>query len=250
MERIKIMIIEDEAIVAGDIAARLELAGYSIVAVVDRGEEAIETFSRVKPDVVMADIHLKGEMDGIQTVEQINQLNPVPVVYLTAYSDAQTWERAKRTRPSAYLTKPFRERDIHSAIELAIARLRKDTAILVERHKDSPSSMQTPAAPDHFFIRTENGRFEKLRLEDLLYLKADRSYCHVVTRQRQMVLSESLNQLQEKFNHEDLIRIHRSYVINRNAVEAIDHNTVVINGIALPIGQSYGADFLSGIQII
>lgn len=244
------MIIEDEAIVAEDVATRLQLAGYDIAAVADNGEEALASCQQVKPDLVMADIHLKGELDGIQTVERINELNPIPVVYLTAYSDTQTWERAKRTQPSAYLTKPFRERDIHSAIELAIIRYRESIATQPMQLDHRASSPQKAQIVDGFFIRTENGRFEKLRLEDLLYLEADRSYCHVVTRQRRVILSESLNQLQEKFNHENLIRIHRSYVINKSAMEAIDHNTVVINGSVLPIGQSYEADFLSKIRFI
>ncbi|MGK6353138.1 response regulator [Parapedobacter sp. DT-150] len=241
MESVRILIIEDEAIVAQDLAARLESAGYAVAAVVDNGEEAVAKCLHIEPDLVMADIHLKGKMDGIQTVERINQTNAVPVIYLTAYADAQMWERAKQTRPSAYLTKPFRERDIHSAIELAVTRHREK--------RDGPA-LHAPKPIDHFFIRIENGRFEKLALEDLLYLEADRSYCHVYTRQQRVTLSEPLNKLQERISHENLVRIHRSYVINTVAVEAIDHNTVIINGIVLPIGQSYEADFFSKIQFI
>ncbi|SFC22338.1 DNA-binding response regulator, LytR/AlgR family [Parapedobacter composti] len=238
MEKVKILVIEDEAIVAKDIVARLELADYTITGVADNGEDAFLNYLQVKPDIIMADIHLKGEMDGIQTVERITQLGPIPVIYLTAYADGRTWERAKQTRPAAYLTKPFRERDIHSAIELAL-----------DRYREAVGNREINAT-NHFFIRTENGRFEKLLLEDLLYLEADRSYCHVYTRQRRVLISESLNKLHEKFCHDNLIRIHRSYVINKTAVEAIDHNTVIINGAVLPIGQSYEMEFFSKIHFI
>lgn len=245
------MIIEDEAIVAEDIAARLDRAGYCISAMVDNGADAITAYQRLRPDVVMADIHLKGELDGIQTITRINTIDTTPVVYLTAYADKQTWERAKLTRPAAYLTKPFRDRDIHSAIELAIAQ--RTSALTLPSPVADSAAGQPHAAfrlDDRCFIRTATGRFEKLMLADLLYLKAERSYCRVVTRYGSIILSESLNQLHEKFSNKQLIRIHRSFVINAEAVDAIDRNTVVINGEALPIGQSYESGFFSAIQLL
>lgn len=243
------MIIEDEGIVAQDLAARLELVGYHIAGIVDNGEEALVQYPLWEPDLLMVDIQLKGDMDGIQTVNRINQLgSPVLVVYLTALSDKLTWEKAKATTPAAYLTKPFRERDIHSAIELAIAN--RDGQQHTGSATDPRSGRPLYRMGDRCFIRTDSGRFEKLLFDDLLYLEADRSYCRIITRNRDIVLAESLNQLQKQLEHPCLIRIHRSYVVNIMAIDVIDHNSVAVGGIVLPIGQSYQDDFFSKITFL
>ncbi len=247
MQPLNLVIIEDERIVAADLAARLGRAGYRITAIVDTGEEAIARFAEWKPDLVMVDIRLGGKLDGIQTVAKINEMANTPVIYLTAFSDQATWERAKATAPAAYLTKPFRERDIHSAIELAI--LARGSRGKPEAYGQGRGD-QVYGLEDRCFIRTANSRFEKLHYADLLYLEAERSYCHVVTRGRRLLLSESLNQLHGKMDHPHIIRIHRSYAVNLQAIDCVEQRTVIVAGNILPIGDSYLAHVLNRMNFI
>ncbi|MFP4268137.1 MAG: hybrid sensor histidine kinase/response regulator, partial [Spirochaetaceae bacterium] len=126
MSKVKILIVEDESIVAIDIARRLKSLGYYVLGHTLSGEDAV-LFSREKsPDLVLMDIHLKGEIDGITAAEQIRREYDIPVIYITAYSDESTLDRAKVTEPFGYILKPFQEREIHSAIEMAMYKHRAE----------------------------------------------------------------------------------------------------------------------------
>lgn len=120
MPSFKILVVEDESIVAMDIKHRLENMGYKVPAITSSGEEAVEKAAETSPDLVLMDIVLKGEMDGIDAAQQIKDSFDIPVVYLTAYSDERTLKRAKITGPFGYIIKPFEDRELHSAIEVAL----------------------------------------------------------------------------------------------------------------------------------
>lgn len=126
-ERARILIVEDEIITAMDLAAELEVMGYLVVDTVGTGQEAIEKVELFRPDLVLMDIVLRGDMDGIQVAEQIHDLN-IPVVYLSAYSDDTTVERAKKTFPFGYLIKPYQKDELYSTIETALQQHKSETA--------------------------------------------------------------------------------------------------------------------------
>ncbi len=126
MSKVRILIVEDESIVAMDIERRLGSLGYQVVGHVLSGEDAVLRSEEERPDLVLMDIHLKGPMDGIEAAQKIRRLYDIPVIYITAYSDEATLERAKVTEPFGYILKPFQEREIHSAIEMAIYKHRAE----------------------------------------------------------------------------------------------------------------------------
>lgn len=121
-ETIKILIVEDEIIVAEDIKDVLEEKGYIVVAIASSGEEAITQAAEKKPHLVLMDIRLRGKIDGVQAAEQIWNTHKIPILYLTANSDPNTIERAKTTEPFGYITKPFKEQELHTAVEIALNR--------------------------------------------------------------------------------------------------------------------------------
>ncbi|MFN8391637.1 MAG: response regulator [Bdellovibrionota bacterium] len=120
MAREKILIVEDQGIVATDIKECLIELGYSVVGTASSGAVAIELATELRPNLVLMDIILKGEIDGIAAAGQINEKLQIPVVYLTAHADAATLERAKITAPYGYVLKPFKEIELRTAIELAL----------------------------------------------------------------------------------------------------------------------------------
>lgn len=120
MTKTKIVIVEDEHIIAMEIQERLEKLGYEIPTLFSSGEEAVKKINDIKPDLVIMDIMLEGEMDGIETSKKIQSQLDIPIVYLTAYSDKETLERAKITQPFGYILKPLEERELHSTIEIAL----------------------------------------------------------------------------------------------------------------------------------
>ncbi|MFZ3166309.1 MAG: ATP-binding protein [Candidatus Methanoperedens sp.] len=120
MSQTKVMIVEDERIVAEDIQRSLENLGYKVLSIVSSGEKAIDEANEKSPDLVLMDIVLKGKMDGIEAAGQIRSRFNIPVVYLSAYSDDNILERAKITDPFGYIIKPFNERELHINIEIAL----------------------------------------------------------------------------------------------------------------------------------
>src|SRR5689334_7652404 len=120
MPKANILIVEDEAVVAADLAGKLERAGYRSVGIAADGEDAVESAKALAPDLVLMDIRLAGPMDGIRTAERIQASRNVPIVYLTAHSDMATLRRAAATEPFGYILKPFEERDVTTQIEIAL----------------------------------------------------------------------------------------------------------------------------------
>jgi PAS domain S-box-containing protein len=120
MTKGRIVVVEDEAIVARDIQATLRSFGYDVPEIVTSGEEAIQAAFRLNPDLIMMDIMIRGSMDGVDAAEIIRSQFNIPVVYLTAYSDDETLRRAKLTESYGFITKPFDERELYVAVEFAL----------------------------------------------------------------------------------------------------------------------------------
>jgi DNA-binding response OmpR family regulator len=118
----RVLIVEDETLIAEELRERLARMGFCVIAAVDSAEEGIEIATRERPDLVLMDIRLKGAKDGVQAAEAIHGQVDVPVVYLTAHSDRLTVDRAKRTHYDGFLLKPFRARELQSIIEIALER--------------------------------------------------------------------------------------------------------------------------------
>lgn len=140
MPHVKLLIVEDEEIVAFDIEDILKSLGYEVSAIVASGEEAIAFCTTIKPDLVLMDIMLKGDMDGTQAAEVIKKNFNIPVIYLTAYGDTKTLDRAKTTEPFGYLVKPFEERELHTAIEIALFRHQAEERMRLALEKEKEIS--------------------------------------------------------------------------------------------------------------
>jgi len=124
-----VMVVDDKGIVARDIAKKVKKLGYSVPATAATSEDAVEKAGKHKPDIILMDIKLKSKKDGIETAGEIYQKYNIPAIYLTAYSDEETIERAKKTRPYGYIIKPFEEKELEVNLELAFERLKVEIAL-------------------------------------------------------------------------------------------------------------------------
>ena len=120
MNKARILIVEDESIIALETQESLKTLGYEICAIVNSGAGAIKNIEEKQTDLILMDIHLKGDIDGIETAEIIQSNHHIPIIFLTAFSDERVLDRAKRTKPYGYLLKPFKKQDLKVAIEMAL----------------------------------------------------------------------------------------------------------------------------------
>ncbi len=130
MEKPRILVVEDESIVAIDLSHTLTSLGYTVIDAVGTGEKALKVLETQRPDLVLMDIQLRGELDGIQVAERIQTGLRIPVIYLSAYSDAKTLARAKLTEPYGYIMKSFDHNDLHSTIEMALYRHKMEKKVV------------------------------------------------------------------------------------------------------------------------
>ena len=158
MPKARILIVEDEGIIAQDIRASLQELGYEVCATVATGEDAVRKAETERPDLALVDVVLQGGMDGIEAAHFIHSRFRVPIVYLTAYADDKMLERAKMTEPFGYLIKPFRDRELHSTIEMAL--FRHEMGVKLRENQEWLSVMLNSIA-DALIATDENG-FVKL----------------------------------------------------------------------------------------
>ena len=246
-ERIHILIVEDEGILAMELSDSLEADGYFVVGIANNGRKALDLFLRQRVDLLLCDITIKGDWDGIETVRRLTTERPIPVIYLTALTDRETLDRAKETYPAAYVNKPYQLASLRTAIELAIHNFTQRTkpvsvtaAPLERGSRDRETILQIN---DHLFVK-QNYQFVKINAAELLYLEADNVYTTLVTANRKYVIRLTLSGILERMNLPALVRIHRSYAVNIHKVDSFNDTELSIGTQLLPLSRSYKEDFL------
>lgn len=156
MAATRVMVVEDEAIVALNLREQLGRLGYHVVAVTATGEHTLRLLDEARPDVVLMDINIQGDIDGIETAARIPDAHYVPVIYLTAYAEEATIQRAKATNPSGYLLKPFSERELHATIQMGLARGEMERAL---RSREQIFRRFSTMASDWFWEQDDQFRF-------------------------------------------------------------------------------------------
>lgn len=244
---VKILIVEDEMIIAAKISMQLTSLGYEVTGILPRGEEALLHVEENKPDIILLDINLKGKMDGIETATQLQLKNDIPIIYLTANSDEATFNRAKPTKPAAFIAKPFKQLDLQRAIELTISRMAENTSSGISEPK---SDEEHPfILSDRIFVRNKD-KMVKIMVADILYMEAERNYSRIFTRNKEYLLSIPLKTIEEKMSLLLFIRIHRSYLINITHVNEVAEHHVVIDQKPIPFGTGMKEQLMQRMQTL
>lgn len=219
----KILIVEDDYVFAQTLLMMLDELGYADtnVQVADNATDALRTFVAFSPDIVLMDIKIKGEKDGIQVAEQMNTHNKlVPVIFMTSLNDDETFQRAKQTNPIAYLIKPFDEKMLERSIELAIFK-HHNTTWDVEMFTDWQKDV---LAEDSLFVKVGT-RLEKILILQIVHLIAQDKYVEIHIVNQKMSVRMSLNELTNKLPPKIFVRISRSQIVNTRFVKSIDLDT-------------------------
>lgn len=243
---INIFIVEDEMIIAANISLQLSKLGYNISGIVPRGEEALIHIKENKPDIILLDIQLKGKLDGIETAELMQKEYDIPIIYLTANVDDAHFERAKATKPFAFISKPFKKLDLQHAIELTASRMKtsEEDEIIDEKNMNSPAILS-----DCIFVR-DHEKMIKINIKDIYYIQADRNYSRIFSKNKESLLVMTLKEIDDKLPNEHFLRIHRSYIVNLSHVDEVAGTHLVVNRKAIPISKSLRTNLLNRIQTI
>jgi len=250
MSKNNILVVEDEAIVSKDIQQSLKKLGYNIVGAAATGEKAIELANEEKPNLVLMDIMLKGDMSGIDTAEKIKETLNIPVIYLTAYADENTLAKAKVTEPYGYIIKPFKEIDLHTSIEMALYKHSKEREVIKER--DFLYALVEGKEDEGVIFVKSNSRLVKVKTTEILFVEALKDYVVINTLDAKYTIHSTMKDIQRKLPQNDFQRIHRSYIVRLDKIVAIEQPNVVIEGEKklLPIGGSYKDDLFSKINLV
>lgn len=237
---IKIIIVEDEPIIAADLEMMLMRAGYEVLAIFDSGEEALPAIVEQKPDLLLFDIELAGKMDGVALAEMVNLRCPTPFLFITSYFDRATLDRVERVKPAAYIVKPFQEKNLIVNIELA---LHKSTV------KTTANERVSDKVIDKIFVKNQH-ELVALQTQDVLYIEAYDNYANVFTRDQKFILSHTLKSIEEKLTNSGFSRIHKSYLINTTHISSIQEGYVFMSEVKLPLGKSYKSALINSLTII
>jgi len=237
MNTIRILLVEDEPIIAADLADRLAEMGFAIAGQYGNGEAALANLHTDAPDLILMDIQLDGAMDGIETARKILETRPIPVIFLTSNSDEATFARAKTALPAAFLSKPFRGKDLRHAIELAVSRNTTPTPPPAPGD-DTAGKANAYRFQDRIFIKSKD-RLVRLFFRDILWVEADDYYCKVVTPDKTFLIGQTLKQFSETLlDVPELLRCHRSYLVNLNHIEEIGDIYLLIGKQRIPVSKS------------
>lgn len=238
MASLRILIVEDEPIIADEIAATIEDLGYQVAAKVIHAAEVNTVFQESEPDIVLMDINLGQGADGIQLAAELKRQKEVPLIFLTSYTDTGTIDRAKKVNPDGYIVKPFDEKELQIAIEIAFHRFDQ----VKEKHTgEKPDSY---LVNKHLFIRSRN-KLVKLVPTEIIYAVAQSNYTLIKTSTDKFMLSTTLGVIEEKLIPFGFFRLHRSYLANVSKIDAIEEDHVMIGGENIPISKKQKQDLLN-----
>lgn len=238
---IKILAVEDDAIYAESLSLIIQELGYELVGIVDNALAALQLVEESLPDLILMDIEINDSISGIELAARINSNRRIPIIFVTAFKDKETFSMAKLTFPKAYIIKPYSPVSLQSAIELAV---------FTEPVKNA-TVLQPESMGDTFYIK-DNNRLVKIRLRDIMVVEVDEKYCSIITAQRKHVINMRLKELLERLPGEDFVQVHRSYVVRKSAIEEVNfgEQTLRVADKSIPIGKTYRDQLLSTLNFL
>ena len=246
MAGIKVLLVEDDWIIAKEISYNLQDLGFEVTDSFDNAEEAYRQLKILQPDLVILDIDLAGEMTGIDLARKLKHEGTTPFIFLTALADTHTIEKAKLAEPYAYLVKPVTPETLYSTIEITLHNAARRNADIITAATTIKGDL---SFNDGIFVKNKK-RLEKILLSDILWVEAYDIYAMIKTGNGQYLLSHSLKSIEEKFPSSHFLRVHRSFLVNKDRIDAIEENDLVIAGTRLPVGKTYRDALMKKLSIL
>ncbi|MEP1034679.1 response regulator [Ekhidna sp.] len=227
----KILIVEDEPLIAKDLSFILEDLGIDTIEFAMSYEDAQQALEKREFDLILLDINLSSEKDGIDLAHEINESQKTPFIFITSYYNPTTVTRAKVTNPLAYLLKPFNQHDIRINVEMAL-------------YKSDQSKENST-----IYIREKSGTIQ-LELPSVIFLEAQDNYTKIVCSDKALLISQTLKSMLEKLPESDFVRTHKSFAARIDHITMIKGGYVFLGDEKIPIGRTYKTEFQERIAIL
>jgi DNA-binding LytR/AlgR family response regulator len=254
---LRILLVEDEPLFAELLAVYLENMGYEPLGPSENATQALALCQEgTWPDLALLDINLRGPVDGVELAQQLVARRPLPLIFLTSQQDRESFDRARRLGPAAYLVKPITPEALQRAIELAIANFAAGHGSLPIR-EDEPANAPVFAEantgvllPEALFVK-EDGVLVKVRLPDVRWVEADGVGCRLALADRVVQVNQNLRELAPILSAMDFVQIESNYLVNAHHIERVDpvRNLVQVGGQLLPLTSRYRDELLRRLQL-
>tara|TARA_R110000765_G_scaffold14532_2_gene42500 strand:+ start:1405 stop:2166 length:762 start_codon:yes stop_codon:yes gene_type:complete len=248
---IKILIVEDNVIIADDMQSMLEEIGYEIVDNVIVYEQAVEVLKTQQVDLVLIDIILASDKTGIDLGKHIRENYDIPFIFVTSNSDRATVENAKTVKPNGYLVKPFEQQDLYTSIEIALSNFiygKQNVAKGISSedvNEDVP--MSNSILKDSIFVKKQH-LYYRIQFGDIQFIKADNVYLEVNTIDKKFLVRSPLKDYLEKLPQNKFYRAHKSYIVNVDHIDAINSKDIMINNTLIPISKDFKEFIISAMN--
>ena len=237
-----VLIVEDEIIIAAELSQILQEMGYTISGMAVNYSNAISLLSHEMPDIAIIDINLGGSKTGVDLGDFINEHNKIPFIFLTSNSDKETIDAALKTKPNAYLLKPFDKTAIYTAISLALQNNKNNLSINQKEQFDELF------ISDALFVK-EKDMYVKVMFDDILYFKSDKNYIEVITNTKSYIIRSTMQNLINQLPASLFIKIHKSYSVNLRKITAINHEELLVGTVSIPISLPFRENLLNNVKI-
>jgi DNA-binding LytR/AlgR family response regulator len=244
MSKIRILATEDDPLHEEMLRVTLQKLGYSLIDVVFKPTDIMLKVAATKPDLILMDIDLGGEISGIELTKEINSRYDIPVIYVTSFADSNTFREALETYPNAYVVKPYKEEELQRAIELAIFNKRDNKIQFKGWGKDV-------VVNKHIYVK-EDGILKKVDLNEIKLVEAYDKYCFIYTGDQKIMIRSRLSDVIEGLPESIFCQVHRSYVINVNAIDSIDASDykISIAGKEIAVTKTFKNNLFSRLHTI
>lgn len=240
MQQVRILIVEDESLVAMDMSDMLTRIGYDVLPAAYSYDEAVKALEQHQPDLILTDIQLGTGRTGIDLARLIRECYQRPFVFITSHSDRATVSDAAALRPNGYLVKPFGPEDLYTCIEVALANF-------TQPQPESKAAQWQIG--ESVFVKTDT-RYIKLNISDIHYLESDGNYVHIVTEKAKHIVRSGFRDFLANLPADYFMQVHKSYVIHLQKVESLSHTEVMIGKNTIPLSRNYKDELFEKIRRI
>lgn len=241
----KVLIVEDDPLYASQLEWLAGNLQYEIVGNCTNAFEAIDLFHQKIPDLLLLDIQIIGDIDGIQLASRINQIRKTPIIFITSISDDETFNRVQQIGPAGFIIKPFNPMQLQRMIELTVSKLENSN----QNHSFQERDL---ILTDCFFIKVRE-KLVKVELKEILYIEADDRYSIIHTiSEKKYIIRIPLGELEVKLPTSSFMRTHRSYIIQSKYIKSVNiqDETIQLNHLDIPMSKTHREKILDKIRRI